>query len=171
MKKINLIFLSFLFLFFIFLQKKSAPFLNSPTLLSSPTSLLSLQQLPDHDLIKADLGQAKNLKLEIVNTPESIAQGLSGRDKLGADGMLFILPTSSQPQFWMKEMKFDLDLVWFQDLRVVEITPAVPAPKPGALPSELPLYSPAQKVDLVLELPAGSVAELGLKPGLKLEAN
>lgn len=52
------------------------------------------------------------MRVEVVDTAERITLGLSYRDEIGADGMLFALPRPVVPAFWMKGMKFDLDMVW-----------------------------------------------------------
>lgn len=111
------------------------------------------------------IGDSKKLQLEIVSTPERITQGLSGRDELGADGMLFVFNQPRIPRFWMKEMKFDLDLVWIQDEVVVEITEEVPAPDSNTPLSQLPTYAPSQPVDMVLEIERGKSKEWGLVVG------
>jgi len=54
----------------------------------------------------------QDLTVEVVNTPSKTELGLSYRDEIGADGMLFELPQKQVPTFWMKGMLFDLDLVW-----------------------------------------------------------
>ncbi|MBU0576044.1 DUF192 domain-containing protein [Patescibacteria group bacterium] len=116
----------------------------------------------DHQLVTAQLGNSPQFKLEVVNTPQSITQGLGGRDELGVEGMLFVFGQELMPAFWMKEMRFDLDLVWIKDMRVVEITERVPAPIEGVSATQLPTYSPSQSVDMVLEVKAGQVQEWGI---------
>lgn len=130
-------------------------------------SSISLNEasLDDHQVITVSIGKTQQLKLEIVNTPQSIMQGLSGRDELGADGMLFIFDQSIAPQFWMKEMKFNLDMVWIDQQRIVEIIQDVPAPDPGTDLSELPTYGPKQPASMVLEVEAGKVIEWQLTIG------
>lgn len=95
------------------------------------------------------------LEVEVVTQQESITLGLSGRAELGADGMLFVFPQRYIPRFWMKEMQFDLDLVWIDGATIVDITEQVPKPQPNQ--TTLPTYSPQQPVSMVLELPAGTV--------------
>lgn len=112
-----------------------------------------LKKVKDHSLYKI-LVDKQVLEVEVVNTSASITQGLSGRSELGADGMLFVFPEARQTTFWMKEMTFDLDLVWiFNDL-VFEITQDVPHPEPNTSLNFLPRYSPRSKVEMVLELDA-----------------
>jgi uncharacterized membrane protein (UPF0127 family) len=104
-------------------------------------------------------------EVEVVTTPQSTAQGLSGRTEIGADGMLFIFPKLEYRNFWMKEMKFELDIVWVANNRVVGITSDVPVPLSTTPLSQLPTYPSPEKVNLVLELPAGTAAGKGIRVG------
>ena len=119
-------------------------------------------------LVTAQLGDSQKLQLEVVNTPQSIEQGLSGRDEIGADGMLFVFDQAQTPRFWMKEMKFDLDLIWIKELKIVEVSENVLAPNLNTPLNQLPTYGPSQPVDMVLEVEAGRVQEWGLEVGDEL---
>jgi uncharacterized membrane protein (UPF0127 family) len=123
-----------------------------------------LLQQPDRARVQLVTSDGRELTVEVVNSSESIIQGLSGRSEIGADGMLFVFPQPHKPTFWMKDMQFDLDLVWLRDGEVIEVTSAVPAP---ATPeSALPLYSPQnQQINMVLEVRAGDAATFGLQQG------
>lgn len=56
------------------------------------------------------------IKLEIAETPEKRALGLSGREALArGSGMLFVFPESGLHGFWMKGMKFPIDIVWLSE--------------------------------------------------------
>lgn len=103
------------------------------------------------------------LEVEVVTTPESTTQGLSGREEIGADGMLFVFPTTGVRQFWMPEMKFDIDIVWIRNAEVVGVAAQVPKPAPAQ--TALPTYSSELPVNVVLELPSGKANDLGIKPG------
>lgn len=122
-------------------------------------------QFSDRQHILVDLGQQSALELEVVNTPDSITLGLSGRDKIGADGMLFVFGQPRRPVFWMKEMKFNLDLIWINEGKIVEITPNVPAPAVTTPLYELPTYTPQQAVDMVLEVEAGNAKLWNVQAG------
>jgi uncharacterized membrane protein (UPF0127 family) len=124
-------------------------------------------QITDHGLLAISLGQ-KNLTVEIVNTAASITQGLSGREQIGSDGMLFLLPQTTIPTFWMKEMKFDLDFIWLKNNQVVDITRDVPHPDPETPLTALPIYSPPGPINMVLEVNAGQAAVWKIEPGDKL---
>lgn len=122
----------------------------------------------EKEIVAAHIGDSPQLKLELAQTPIKIIQGLSGREQLGADGMLFVFKQPVRPQFWMKDMEFDLDLVWIKNLRVVEVTPQIPAPTVGVTPDRLPTYSSNQPVDMVLELKAGQAARWSVVVGAVL---
>jgi len=126
---------------------------------------VSSPALQDHQLVTVQLGDSKELELEVVKTPQSIVQGLSGRDEIGTDGMLFVFDQPSIHQFWMKEMKFDLDLVWIKEMKIVEITENVPAPDFNMPLNQLPTYAPSQPVDMVLEVEADNVQKWKLSVG------
>lgn len=126
-----------------------------------------LLQLDDRSQVEIRLGETQ-LRVEVVNTLDSITQGLSGRTEIGADGMLFVFSETRMPVFWMKEMQFDVDMVWLADGQIMEVTSEVPAPDPDVPLRQLPRYQPAAPVQMVLEIPAGQAESLGLVPGQEL---
>lgn len=109
------------------------------------------------------------MTVEVVNQPASITLGLGERTEIGADGMLFVLPTTQVTSFWMKGMSFDLDLIWIRDNRVIGVTANVPAMMPETAPQDLPLYPSPVEVDMVLEIPAGQAEKKGIVTGANLE--
>lgn len=126
-----------------------------------------LKKLADHSFAEFELA-GKTYRFEIVNQVSSIAQGLSGRQEIGSDGLLFVTPAKAFYSFWMPRMNFDLDILWFNDDKLVQImtnVPKEPATKPDFL---LPLYVNEKKANLVLEIPAGQAEKIGLKVGDRL---
>ena len=63
------------------------------------------------------------IKVEIVDTVESRALGLSGREELkDGNGMLFVFDDVGKYNFWMKNMNFPIDIIWLgEDERVIYI--------------------------------------------------
>src|SRR3989338_3180334 len=56
----------------------------------------------------------QNIKVDLALTMLEQAQGLSGREVLGEnEGMLFVFDTPGKYSFWMKDMKFAIDIIWF----------------------------------------------------------
>lgn len=119
---------------------------------AQPAVTIERVQVTDRSRQTVQVGQ-KKITVEVVLAPASIQQGLSGRSEIGADGMLFMLPQRQQASFWMKDMQFDLDMIWIDAGKIVDITSNVPAPETTA--DSLPIYQPNQPVEMVLEVPAG----------------
>lgn len=109
--------------------------------------------------------QDQALKVELAQTPEALTQGLSGRESIGSDGMLFILPSPQVAQFWMKDMRFDLDFIWIGQAKILGITPDVPRPSITQTARDLPLYSSPPNTEMVLEVPAGKAKTSGWHEG------
>jgi uncharacterized membrane protein (UPF0127 family) len=128
---------------------------------SKKSLVAQLLLLPDHSQKKFALND-KIFSFEIVNSDASRIQGLSGRDEIGADGMLFIFPRPGYHAIWMKKMRFALDLIWFdQDGRVIDLDHNVLPPdekeSTSANAGILPVYKPKQPAGMVLEVPAGFI--------------
>lgn len=98
------------------------------------------------------------IKIEVADTPQKRAQGLGGRESIAPDtGMLFIFDSSSRYQFWMKNMKFPLDIIYINQGQVVDFLKNVPSPSPQQKDADLPIYSPTVEVDMVLEVNSGYI--------------
>jgi len=112
---------------------------------------------------------ARDIDVEIAATGAQSERGLGYRDALAADaGMIFDLHTATRPTFWMKGMRFPLDMVWIgEDKRVASITADIP-PQPGVPDDQLLRYASDTPVRYVLELNAGAARRLGLAPGSQL---
>ncbi len=97
------------------------------------------------------------LAVEVANDDAKRQQGLSGREALPKDGgMLFVFDEPGRYEFWMKDMRFALDMLWLAGGKVIEVTAKVPAPS-SATP-EPARIRPQQAVDMVIEVPAGWAA-------------
>lgn len=110
----------------------------------------SLLALPDHSIIEFQI-DGKLLNVEVVNTPASITQGLSGREKLETDGMLFVF---AQPQiltFWMKDMKFPIDIIWLKNDLILGKERNVQPPAVDTPDEQLERFIAPQPANLVLE--------------------
>lgn len=118
-----------------------------------------ISKIQDHQKINILIGTDRELEVEVVNTNKSITQGLSGREEIGSDGMLFIFPQSYIARFWMKDMQFDLDFIWFDNNQVIDLTENASAPDPDINLSDLPTYSPQKPANMMLEVEAGKAKE------------
>ena len=107
----------------------------------------------------------KTFTAELAQTAVQQARGLSGRDNLPENGgMLFIFPGLGSTGFWMKDMKFPIDIVWIRGDQVVGFQENM-QPEPGKTLFQLTIYYPPEEIDKVLEINAGTVAKDGLKVG------
>ena len=109
--------------------------------------------------------------VELAVTQQQQAQGLSGRPGLAPGiGMLFIFESEGLYSFWMKDMRFPLDMVWISaEYAVVDITEDVPPPAPGQTTSDLPTYKPAELAQYVLEINAGEAESADIHIGDMVE--
>jgi uncharacterized membrane protein (UPF0127 family)/heme/copper-type cytochrome/quinol oxidase subunit 4 len=89
--------------------------------------------------------QNKQLFLEIADTPSEREQGLSDRASMHTDhGMLFVFPRPDRYTFWMPRMNFDLDIIWLNGSRIVDVA-RLPAPTSSAdTPAR---HTPAEPAD------------------------
>ncbi len=132
-----------------------------------------LLSIPDRSLVFVRLAE-KTLTLELVHSPESVEQGLSGRASMQSingtpmDGMLFVFPQRAKHGFWMPNMQFDLDIIWFDQETVVDVSRKVPRPAPEQSLEDLPVFIPRQNANIVLEIEAERAEELQITPGVEL---
>ena len=109
------------------------------------------------------LDERVRVSVDVVDTPALRTRGLSGRPGLAPDeGMLFLFEGPSVQSFWMRDMRFEIDIVWIRAGRIVGITPNVPLPKS---PYALPRFNSPVACDVVLEVRAGAARRWGLLVG------
>lgn len=108
--------------------------------------------------------------LEIVDTPDKQRQGLSGRENLATNqAMLFIFDQPKIMNFWMKDMKFNIDLLWINGNEIVAWEKNMLAPEIGLADDKLLIYTSPFPVDKVLELSSGTIDSLSLQINDKIE--
>ncbi|MBP6904718.1 MAG: DUF192 domain-containing protein [Candidatus Pacebacteria bacterium] len=97
----------------------------------------------------------------LADTPALRTQGLSGTERLApGTGMLFVFDTPGVYGFWMKDMRYPLDIVWIDErFMVTDITYNL---DPATYPT---VVAPSEQVQYVLELNAGESADLGIDQG------
>ena len=140
--------------------------------LSPPASATPTLDPLDADLatVGIDVGRGRFTAV-VVDTPALRARGLSGRDALAQGrAMWFDMGVEAPATFWMRGMRFPIDIVWVDaGLRVVHVTHEAPVPPEGASDAELARYTPgAVDVRYVLEINAGLARELGIEPGARV---
>lgn len=116
--------------------------------------------LPQQELAKAIVG-GRAFYVEIADNDAKRARGLSGRDEIGSDGMLFVFDEPAPQCFWMKDTRFPLDLIFISEGRVLA------AETMDALSECTDCYCPPAgiKITYALELPAFSRDRYTIRPG------
>ncbi|MFH0798064.1 MAG: DUF192 domain-containing protein [Candidatus Woesearchaeota archaeon] len=104
--------------------------------------------------------------VEIADTPEERAAGLTFRDSLCKDcGMLFISDDEDYPAFWMKNTLIPLDMVFINsEMEVVDVQHAAPCGTEECLS-----YIPKEKAKYVLEVNAYNFDETAIGKKLILK--
>jgi uncharacterized membrane protein (UPF0127 family) len=103
-----------------------------------------------------------SVRAEVAATPAARERGLSGRASLAEDrGMLFVYPDRAVRTFWMKGMRFPIDMIWIDRGRVTGVEANAPVPAGG----DLPLYRSDGPADRVLEVRAGWAGRHGVERG------
>ncbi len=97
----------------------------------------------------------------VADTPALQHLGLGGRTGLGSDeGMFFVFPSDKKYSFWMKDMRFSIDMIWISsDARIVYMAENI---SPETYPTSFAPSSPAR---YVLEMTAGYATTHHFKVG------
>ncbi len=137
-------------------------------LITNHSSALAATCHPDRALF---LGRGKPVEVpvEIADSGEKRARGLMfRRDLPPGQGMLFIYESPQPVSFWMRNTLIALDMI-FIDARG-EVRHVHPMARPldeTAIPGAAP-DDPAPERLMVLEVPGGDAARLGIHPGMVL---
>lgn len=119
--------------------------------------------------------------VEIASTTEERNAGLSGRGqlnfyqdtdgKLFQEGMLFVFPEETTSTFWMKDMNYDLDIIWLdEDFEIVHIENALASSYNSLDPNSSETFTNGDALaKYALEISIGSVKKFDLKVGDILE--
>lgn len=101
-----------------------------------------------------------SFSVEVAKTQEEQSRGLGYRDSLCETcGMLFIFPRLDRYGFWMKGMRFPLDILWIRDGKITHIERDVD------FRDQQKVYSPREPADRVLELNADTCRRKGIHEG------
>ncbi|MDG1252756.1 MAG: DUF192 domain-containing protein [Schleiferiaceae bacterium] len=105
-------------------------------------------------------------RIELAESEREVQQGMMWRKHMDPDmGMLFLMPEERMQSFWMKNTYVGLDIVYISSAgQVVSIQANAQPFSETPLPSE----GPAQ---VILELPAGTCAQVGITPGMNFKWN
>ena len=101
------------------------------------------------------------LNIEFARTDAERQKGLSGRESLASEsGLLFIFELPGRYGFWMKDMKFPIDIIWIdENKKIADITA-------NFLPLSFPqTFLPASPIKYVLEVNAFWAEKNNIKIG------
>jgi uncharacterized protein len=113
----------------------------------------------------AKLG-SQTFELEVAKTHSQQALGLMYRTFLPSNrGMLFPFAPPQPVQFWMKNCRLSLDMIFLHKGKVI----AISANTPPCTTDPCPVYGPNEPTDSVIELRGNQAATVGLKVGDNVE--
>jgi len=97
-----------------------------------------------------------SVKLKVASTPESQAKGYMGSNEspLDNEGILFIYDEPQPLSFWMKKVKFPLDIIFF-DTQFDYINHETMDPAHDVDEFNIPKYASHKPARFAVELPAG----------------
>lgn len=123
-----------------------------------PNNALNVASQP-----KAEI-DGHTITLLLAKTEAEQHQGLSDKDFLPQDtGMLFLFPHADYYLFWMRHMKFPLDIIYINNNRIVTILENVKNP-PYAMENP-PILRPKDPANKALEVNAGTAKKYNIKVG------
>jgi uncharacterized membrane protein (UPF0127 family) len=110
------------------------------------------------------------LLVELALEPDQQSLGLGYRNGLEpGTGMLFVFPDAAPRTFWMKGMRFCLDIIWIEDGEIVGAAESVCPDPEGTADAERERFSSGEPVTYVLEVPAGWLDENGYGEGTDVQ--
>jgi uncharacterized protein len=124
------------------------------------------------DVTAADVtlpdGSVCELCLWVADAPDERSRGLMGVTDLGGpDGMVFVYDAPTAGQFWMRGTPMPLSIAFFAaDGSFVSATDMEPCLDGPA--SACARYAAAAPYTAAIEVPAGGLAELGIRAGSRL---
>ena len=108
------------------------------------------------------------LVADVAATDEQKTKGLAVKNSLAEnEAMLFVFDNEAQHTFWMKNMKFPIDIIWIgSDKRVVHIEHNL---QPCSSELLCPTYKPVADSLYVLETVAGFAERHGITKGTPVD--
>lgn len=131
--------------------------LYTPTIYGMAVDFIEESFFDSRNMVVGD----KLIEVKVVKDPVGRIKGLSGRESLEENqGMFFIFDTVDFHDIWMKDMKFAIDIIWFNEFgSVVDIKENI---SPDTYPDT---FIPQKPSKYILEVNAGFVKRYNLKIG------
>lgn len=103
------------------------------------------------------------MSVAIADTDALKQRGLSGQENLAPEaGMLFVYSNQDIRYFWMKGMKFPLDVIWIAGDKVIGLQENIPF---QASDGDVVRFQSKAPADMVLEVSAGWIERNSVKVG------
>ncbi len=134
-------------------------FLTSVIFLAIVALVLLKKQKP---MLEGPRVRIKNasFSVEVADTEVTQEKGLGYRNALCETcGMLFVFDRPNAYGFWMKGMRFSLDILWIRAGTIIHIEQSLD------FHDQQRVYSPTAPADRVLELNAGTCEKEGIREG------
>lgn len=108
--------------------------------------------------------------VDLAISPQEQQLGLGYRNGLNEDqGMLFVGTSEEMKTFWMKGMRFCLDIIWVTDGEIVGAAESVCPDPEGTSDNDRLRFSSDVPVTHVLEMDAGWLKAHGYGPGTTVD--
>ena len=116
--------------------------------------------LPQSTVKLSASGKIFTINVEVANSPKTRTEGLKFRTFLPPrSGMLLLFPSPQEVQIWMEETYIPLDIIYLDEQGyIIEIVQNAEPRKQKPLPA-------VANIKAVLEVPAGTVTDIGLLIG------
>jgi len=134
---------------------------------ATTTILPSSISLPADEMRQACFEDGFCVRLEVVREEGELSRGLMFRENISGDyGMLFVFPAPYPYSFWMKNMRFPIDMIWLDDgWTVVHVERDVPPCRQDPCPS----YAPKADARYVLEVAANQTIAHAIREGSRIK--
>jgi|WetSurMetagenome_2_1015567.scaffolds.fasta_scaffold01269_11 uncharacterized protein len=109
-----------------------------------------------------------SFKVAVATSQQEQEIGLSKTNSISQDqGMIFLFNRPDYYSFWMKNMKFAIDIIYINQDTIVTIKDSVQPPKNSS--DNLIIYTPTEPSDKVLEITAGLSKKYKFRNGDKVK--
>jgi uncharacterized membrane protein (UPF0127 family) len=124
---------------------------------------------PPRQTATITVGQERlEVELSITGAQQSLGYGYRN-DLPEGTGMLFVNPDARVRSFWMKGMRFCLDIVWIEGGEITGAAESVCPDPPDTSDEDRARFSSEVPVTYVLEVPAGWLDAHGYGPGTPVQ--
>lgn len=129
--------------------------------------LMNMPATPDSKKTSTVTINNHSFRVTEVSSQKDREIGLSKTESISSDqGMLFVFDKADYYSFWMKNMKFPIDIIYITEDTINTIETNVQLPKNNT--GNPTTYRPEKPSDKVLEIQAGLSDEYGFKVGDKV---